>query len=154
MKRSELKLGQRVRVVPRHTNMDKPAPDETFMYVRELHNKLTAGLSRTPDSEHIYGVLYDVIYPLRPKTYNRTDLIRFHNFANEKQNKKKLPMVLLKEYDTLNPELSPKQKLINLAKGLKVNGLYKHLTGKDIKDIKNIKAEKEKTIKNKPTKKK
>jgi len=145
MNRSELKIGQRVRVVPHHTNKSKPEPDEKFMYVRELHNKLTAGLSHTPDSKHIYGVLYDVIYPLRPKTYNKTDLIRFHNFANEKQNKNKKPIDLIKEYEILNPELSPKQKLVNLAKGLKINNLYKHLTGKDIP--------KNKTKKKKPTKK-
>lgn len=72
MKRTKMKIGQRVRVVPKHTyNKDgsiKHHP-EKVMYVRELHNKLVAGLSYKPTGKkHIYGILYEVIEPLSPKT--------------------------------------------------------------------------------------
>ena len=49
-----------------------------------------------------------------------------------KKNKNKNPINLVTEYDMLNPELSAKQKLINLAKAFHANGLHKALTGKDI----------------------
>ena len=60
------------------------------------------------------------------------DLLRYHKFANLKANKDKRPVDVVKEYNIKFPELSNKQKLINLSKALKINGLHKAITGKDI----------------------
>ena len=60
-----LKIGQKVRVVPEWTNKDKPKPKEKRMYVRELKKGNCAGLSHTKDSEHIYGILYSIIKPIK-----------------------------------------------------------------------------------------
>lgn len=67
-----MKIGQRVRVVPKHTyNEDgsiKHHPEKT-MYVRELYNPLVAGLSHKRTGEkHIYGILYEVIHPIKNKS--------------------------------------------------------------------------------------
>lgn len=63
MNRAELTIGQKVKVVPAWTNTDLPAPPEKEMYVRELHNKKTAGLSFRKTGKHVYGILYEVIQP-------------------------------------------------------------------------------------------
>lgn len=34
------------------------------MWVRELHNKNLAGLSRRKNGKHIYGILYEIIEPI------------------------------------------------------------------------------------------
>lgn len=66
MTRKELRVGQRVWVIPRHTNKDKEAPKKTLMYVRELHNKMVAGLSRKKTGKTgIYGILYEIIHPMK-----------------------------------------------------------------------------------------
>lgn len=58
------------------------------------------------------------------------DLIRFHRFANE--NEKTHPTKLITPYNEKYPELSSKKKLINLARNLKIKGLYKALTGNEL----------------------
>lgn len=55
------------------------------------------------------------------RKFNAVDLIRYHNFANEKQNKKIKPMDLVRLYMNKHPELSAKQQLENLFMGLKIN---------------------------------
>lgn len=64
------------------------------------------------------------------RQYTRLDLIRFARLSKENQDLK--PMELLKLYDEKYPELSNKQKLINLAKGMRINGLYKALTKEEL----------------------
>jgi hypothetical protein len=64
------------------------------------------------------------------REYSKVDLLRFAKFAKENEGLK--PMELLKAYDIKYPELSSKEKLINLAKGLRVEGLYKALTGENL----------------------
>lgn len=64
------------------------------------------------------------------REYSKVDLLRFAKFAKENEGLK--PMELLKAYDIKYPELSSKEKLINLAKGLRINGLYKALTKEDL----------------------
>lgn len=54
MERIKLKIGDRVSV--------KPHPDRV-LYVRELHNTKTAGLSYSMKDKSCYGVFYDVIIP-------------------------------------------------------------------------------------------
>lgn len=63
MKRTDLKIGQQVLVMPEHTNKDAAIPEPFLMYVRELKKGPTAGLSHTPKSKHIYGIRYDIIKP-------------------------------------------------------------------------------------------
>ena len=69
MKRSQLKIGQKVLVIPPHTNKDEPAPKPVQMYVQELNKGLLAGLSYRKHmkggikAKHIYGILYSVIHP-------------------------------------------------------------------------------------------
>ncbi len=57
MERKYLKIGQKVRIVPNHTNKDLPAPKESTGYVRELHNNLVAGISRRPTGIDILSSL-------------------------------------------------------------------------------------------------
>ncbi len=66
MEREKLKIGQKIRIVPNHTNKDLPAPKESMGYVRELHNNLVAGISRRPtgSKNNIYGILYSIIHPV------------------------------------------------------------------------------------------
>ena len=62
-----MQIGTKVRVVPKHTyNEDGSIKHhkETVMWVRELHDKNCAGLSRRWNGKSIYGILYDVIEPL------------------------------------------------------------------------------------------
>jgi len=68
------------------------------------------------------------------RNYNAFDLIRFHRFANE--NGEVHPTNLLKAYNKKYPELSSRQKLINLAKALEMKGLYKILTSKELDEEK------------------
>ena len=83
MNRKDLKIGNRVRVRADWTNKDKPAPKSSLMYVRELHNGNTAGLSYSMETppEDCYGTLYSVIrevvdeeqeewFNVNPKLYN------------------------------------------------------------------------------------
>lgn len=66
MTRKELRIGQRVWITPIHTNRKKKAPKKTLMYVRELHNETTAGLSRKKTGKTgIYGILYEIIHPMK-----------------------------------------------------------------------------------------
>ena len=62
MQRSNLKIGQKVRVIPKWKNRDKPKPTVIVMYVRELSNPTVAGLSRRRKGD-VYGILYSVIHP-------------------------------------------------------------------------------------------
>jgi hypothetical protein len=66
MERTALTIGQKVRIIPEHTNKDLPAPKESIGYVRELHNKKVAGISRQPSGNEdcIYGIFYSIIHPL------------------------------------------------------------------------------------------
>lgn len=65
MKRKDLTIGQKVLVIPEHTNKDLPAPKSKEMYVQELKKGLFAGLSHRPnEKQHIYGILYEVIHPI------------------------------------------------------------------------------------------
>lgn len=65
MNKLDLVIGMKVKVVPIHSNKALPAPKETQMYVRELHNPLVAGLSRKKTGKrHIYGILYELIQPV------------------------------------------------------------------------------------------
>lgn len=64
------------------------------------------------------------------RKYSSYDLIRFRNFSNENPGLK--PMELIEAYNEKYPELSAKEKLINLSRALGNNGLYKALTGNDI----------------------
>ncbi len=66
MDREKLKIGQKVRIVPNHTNEDLPAPKKSIGYIRELHNNLVAGISRKPTGSKncIYGIFYDIIHPI------------------------------------------------------------------------------------------
>ena len=64
------------------------------------------------------------------RQYTALDLLRFANFKQKNPDKK--PIDLIKEYNVKFPEVSAKDKLINLSKALNINGLHKALTGKDI----------------------
>ncbi len=66
MEREKLQIGQKIKIVPNHTNKDLPAPKESIGYVRELHNPLVAGISLRPtgDENCIYGIFYSVIQPI------------------------------------------------------------------------------------------
>ena len=64
------------------------------------------------------------------RTYTTLDLIRFRNFSNENPDVK--PILLIKQYNIKYPELTEKEKLINIAAALDMNGLHKQLTGMDI----------------------
>ena len=68
------------------------------------------------------------------RDYTSLDLIRFHNMANESKHKNKKPIAMIKAYNKKHPELSSKQKLINLAKSVGASGLYKALTGTNLPD--------------------
>ena len=63
MKRSDLTIGDKVFVIPNNPVSGRQSPQK-IMYVRELHNKTTAGLSHTPKGKGIYGILYAVIHPI------------------------------------------------------------------------------------------
>lgn len=64
------------------------------------------------------------------RNYSVIDLLRFARFKEDNPGKK--PMDLIKEYNIKYPELSSKEKLINLSKALGINNLHKALTGKDL----------------------
>mgnify|MGYP001597115654 CR=1 FL=1 len=64
------------------------------------------------------------------RQYSFLDMLRFVKFS--KENEGMSQMELIKAYNLKHPELSSKEKLINLAKGLRVDGLYKALTGQDL----------------------
>lgn len=64
MNREDLKIGMEVMVIPIQYNKDLPSPKGVKMFVRELYNPLTAGLSRKKTGKkHIIGILYSVIHP-------------------------------------------------------------------------------------------
>jgi len=62
--------------------------------------------------------------------YTKYDLIRFRNFSKDNPTLK--PVKLIQAYDAKFPELSSKEKLINISLALGINDLYKSLTGEDI----------------------
>lgn len=64
------------------------------------------------------------------RSYSKIDLLRFARIAKENPDVK--PIDLVKSYDEKYPELSSKEKCINLAKALRAEKLYKHLTGEDL----------------------
>lgn len=68
------------------------------------------------------------------RDYSAIDLIRFRNFCKEGKNYRLKPSELIKAYNEEYPELSSKEKLINLSKVLGINNLHKALTGNDISD--------------------
>jgi len=63
--RKSLQIGDRVAVFSRQPKdiKDNFTMPVRSMYVRELHNKTTAGLSVKKDSESIYGIEYVIIHP-------------------------------------------------------------------------------------------
>lgn len=64
------------------------------------------------------------------RKYSKVDLLRFAKFAKENEGLK--PIELLNAYDIKYPELSSEEKLINLSKALRIEGLYKALTGEGL----------------------
>lgn len=63
------------------------------------------------------------------RNYTTLDLLRFNRFANESENKELNGIELVKAYNKKFPELSSKQKLINLCNALKMPELLpKRLT--------------------------
>jgi len=64
------------------------------------------------------------------RNYSKIDLLRFARFANENNHLK--PHELLKAYDIKYPDLSKKEKLINMAKELRIENLYEALTGESL----------------------
>lgn len=73
------------------------------------------------------------------RQYTEYDLLRFGRFASKNPELK--PMELIKLYDKTYPELTSKQKLINISIFFGINGLHKALTGIDIpqEDLDNMK---------------
>lgn len=68
------------------------------------------------------------------RNYSQIDLLRFKNFSQLPENLSLKPIELIEAYNKKYPELTSKQKLINLSKALNINNLHKELTGKDITD--------------------
>ncbi len=64
------------------------------------------------------------------RNYSAVDLLRFVKFVNENPELKGLDKV--RAYDKEYPELSSKQKLMNLAQHLKLKNLYKVVSGVDM----------------------
>lgn len=64
------------------------------------------------------------------RKYSKIDLLQFAKFANENEGLK--PLEQLKAYDAAFPELSEKQKMINIAKRLRIDYLYERLTGEEL----------------------
>lgn len=64
------------------------------------------------------------------RKYSSFDLIRFRNFSNENPNVKSTD--LISAYNFKYPELSSKEKLINISKALGANDLHKSITGENI----------------------
>ena len=63
------------------------------------------------------------------RRYTTVDLLRFNRFANESENNGLNGIELVKAYNERVPELSSKQKLINLCNALKMPELLqKRLT--------------------------
>lgn len=63
------------------------------------------------------------------RQYSSVDLLRFRQFCKEKENRHLSPMDLIRAYNAANPEISSKEKLANLAKAFRIDGLYKAVTG-------------------------
>lgn len=55
------------------------------------------------------------------RDYTTIDLLRFHRFANESRNKDLNGVELVTEYNKEFPELSPREKLINLCSALDID---------------------------------
>src|ERR1035437_232340 len=67
--RKSLSIGDKVLVIPRERPYGMPRFRSTLMYVRELHNPNTAGLSYKPKIGCVYGIVYEIIHPIvKPKT--------------------------------------------------------------------------------------
>jgi len=64
------------------------------------------------------------------RRYTTFDLIRFRNFAKDNEGLK--PVELIKAYNEKYPELTAKEKLINISKALGIDNLHKALTGENI----------------------
>lgn len=75
------------------------------------------------------------------RDYTRLDMLRILRFKNESEGKDLKGTKLISAYDKKYPELSAKQQMINMCKGLGMNDLYKKITGKDLTDEKSIRAE-------------
>lgn len=65
MKKSEAKIGRRVRIIPEHTNKDLLSPKEKLVYIRENHSQTCAGVSYRKNGKHCYGVLYEVLHAVK-----------------------------------------------------------------------------------------
>lgn len=75
------------------------------------------------------------------KDYTRLDMLRILKFINQPEAKGLKGVKLLNAYDKKYPELSAKQQMINLCKGLNMPDLYNQLTGKDLSKEKSIRPE-------------
>jgi len=64
------------------------------------------------------------------RRYTTFDLIRFRNFAKDNEGLK--PVELIKAYNDKYPELTAKEKLINISKALGIDSLHKALTCENI----------------------
>ena len=65
------------------------------------------------------------------RKYTKLDLIRYRKFAND-QPKGLTHLGLVEAYDEEFPEVSGKDKLINLSKVFGLNNLHRAITGEDI----------------------
>ena len=64
MRRSETKIGQKVKLTPKWTNKDLPPPKKKVVYIIENHNPRCAGVSSDPKSKSCYGVFYTILSPI------------------------------------------------------------------------------------------
>ncbi len=75
------------------------------------------------------------------RKYTRLDMLRIVRFVNEPEAKGLGGTKLVSAYDKKYPELSANQGLINLCKGLQLDGLYKTATGGDLSKETAVRAE-------------
>lgn len=75
------------------------------------------------------------------RNYTRLDMLRILKFVYEPEAKDLKGTKLVTAYDKKYPELSSRQQLINLCKGLDMPDLYEKLTGDDLSKETAIKSE-------------
>lgn len=75
------------------------------------------------------------------RDYTRLDMIKIVKFARGAEGKGLKGIKLITAYDKKYPELSAKQQIINLCKGLDMPDLYNQLTGEDLAKEKSVRPE-------------
>ena len=75
------------------------------------------------------------------RDYTRLDMVKIVKFAKGAEGKGLKGIKLITAYDKKYPELSVKQQIINLCKGLNMVDLYNQLTGKDLTKEKSVRPE-------------